>query len=424
MGRLFGKRLREERISRGLTQEELGGPQCSHSYISLLERGVREPSFEVLGGIAQRLGLAPGELEQWVLQPTVQDQEYSLAALHAWCAWDAKDYDSAAHHALVAAQFARESKKDGTVCEMNLLRAECLARLGREQQGQNLVDMLLSDYLTSGNAGLRSEALQLSARMALARQQLREAELHAQEAVVQGSVLSEDSMVRLTSIRLSIQALMAEGHKEAAWRQCQTLEGAIPDGVPSHLKGRLAWSIGDVAFARGQTAVGVAQHESAATLLVPQVDLREWLAFNLGSARARLEAGVADAATLSCLTRARGAVDILGPEEEARAELAFLDALWLHAQGRDTEALDSLAPFEERRLRVTRVVAEAAFLRGRIMLRLGSPDQALVHLASAQEGFFRLRNLKGAQGVADVILEISQKRYQGAGRAMAHSAAS
>ncbi|MGO4455181.1 helix-turn-helix domain-containing protein [Arthrobacter sp. RAF14] len=425
MGRIFGDRLRAERLSRGLTQEQLGGPECSHSYISLLERGVREPSSEILGGLAQRLGLPPGELEQWALQPTLQDQEYSLAALHAWCAWDSRDYESAASHALVAAQFARESRKDATVCEMNLLRAECLVRLGRHEQGRNLVNMLLANTLASGNAGLRSEALQLSVRMALAERSFRAAVVQSQESVIQSAVLEGDSTVRLAALHLVIRALLSEGHKEAAWRHCALAgDDAVPVRAPSHLRGRLAWAVGDVAFARGQADVGIDRHERAATLLRPQVDLREWAAFNLSSARARLEAGVADEATLACLDRAEAAHLILGLGGEIPRELAFLKALWLHGRGRNDEALEGLVSFEERSQRMDRLSSEAAFLGGRILLRLGSPDQALARLALAQEGFFRLRNLRGAQGVADLILEISRTKYEDPGPALAHSAAS
>ncbi|QTF73078.1 helix-turn-helix domain-containing protein [Arthrobacter woluwensis] len=424
MSRTFGKRLRAERISRGLTQEQLGGAECSHSYISLLERGDREPSAEILSGLARKLGMLPGDLEQWALQPTVQDQEYSLSALHAWCARDIGDFDAAAHHALVAAQFARESRKEAAVCEMNLLRVECLARLGRYEQGRNLVDMLLSDGLISGNAGLRSEALQLSARMALAEQCFHDAAGQAQESVEQSAGMADDSMVRLAAQHLSIRALLREGHKEAAWRRCALLEDAVPDHVPSHLRGRLAWVVGDVAFARGDVGIGVERHEQAVGLLLPQVDLQEWITFNMDSARARLEAGVADQATRSCLDRAGAALTIMSLGDEAVREFAFLDALWLHSSGCHTQAADRLTCFEERPLRMSRLWAEASFLRGRILLTVGEAERALVDLALAQEGFFRLRNLRGAQAVADLILDITRTRYEDAGQSFAHSAAS
>ncbi|MFK0073441.1 helix-turn-helix domain-containing protein [Arthrobacter woluwensis] len=424
MSRTFGMRLRAERVSRGLTQGQLGGAECSHSYISLLERGDREPSAEILGSLARRLGLQPGELEQWALQTTVQDQEYSLAALHAWCAWDVRDYEAAAHHALVAAQFARESGKDATVCEMNLLRAECLARLGRHEQGRNLVDMLLKDALTSGSAGLRSEALQLSARMAMAENCFHDAVGLSHESVGQSADMADDSMIRLAAHHLSIRSLLCEGHKEAAWRRCELLEEAVPDHVPTHLRGRLAWAVGDVAFARGRAETGIQRHEEAVTLLLPQVDLREWIAFNMESARARLEAGVADPATRACLDRAGAAQEIMSLGEEIGREFAFLDALWLHTRGCHAEALDRLGQFDDRPHRMSKLWAEASFLRGRILLAAGDADRALVELALAQEGFLRLRNLRGAHAVADLMLQSTRARFESAGRSLIHRAAS
>ncbi|SEB48793.1 helix-turn-helix domain-containing protein [Arthrobacter woluwensis] len=424
MGRIFGQRLRAQRISKGLTQEELGGSECSHSYISLLERGAREPSSDIVLGLARRLGMAAEDLEQWMIQPTVQDQEYSLAALHAWCAWDARDYEMAAHHALVAAQFARESHRDATVCEMNLLRAECLARLGRYEQGRNLVEMLLADGLVASNVGLRSEVLQLSARMALAQEEFHEAVAHAQEGASGSAALPDDSMVRHAACHLHIRALLSEGHKEAAWRGCEVASRSHSAGVPSHERGRLAWVMGDVAFARGCPERGIEHHEQAARLLLPQVDLEEWVAFNISSARARLEAGIADEATRVCLDRAVAAQEVLGLGQENDREFAFLDGLWMYTRRCYDQALEALAVFTQHPRRMSRLSTEALFLRGRIQLSLALPQQALTDLALAQEGYFRQRDLRGAQTVADLILEISRTRYEDAPPVLAHSAAS
>ena len=59
----FGKRLRVLRVERSLTQEqfaELTG--ISVDFLSLIERGVRSPSFESIELIAKRLGLNAKDL--------------------------------------------------------------------------------------------------------------------------------------------------------------------------------------------------------------------------------------------------------------------------------------------------------------------------------------------------------------------------
>lgn len=66
MGRihqLFGKRIRQLRRSRDLTQEELADlVSVSAEFISNLERGVNAPSFGTLEKLAEALDVALFEL--------------------------------------------------------------------------------------------------------------------------------------------------------------------------------------------------------------------------------------------------------------------------------------------------------------------------------------------------------------------------
>ena len=69
--RLLGKRIREYREERNLTQEELGfAIKTSASYVSRIERAVKKPSLEKLVDIAEILGI------------TVNDLIYSPATQH------------------------------------------------------------------------------------------------------------------------------------------------------------------------------------------------------------------------------------------------------------------------------------------------------------------------------------------------------
>lgn len=58
----LGRRIRELRKGRGLSQAELIEPSGSASYLSLIESGARRPSPEILGHLASRLGVDPEEL--------------------------------------------------------------------------------------------------------------------------------------------------------------------------------------------------------------------------------------------------------------------------------------------------------------------------------------------------------------------------
>lgn len=59
----FGKRIRQLRQERGWSQEEYG-ERCSldRTYISGIERGVRNPSLEVLESLAKGFEISLSEL--------------------------------------------------------------------------------------------------------------------------------------------------------------------------------------------------------------------------------------------------------------------------------------------------------------------------------------------------------------------------
>ena len=59
----FGEVLRELREKKGLTQEELAADSnLDRTYISLLERGLRQPTLSTLFGLATALEVSPSYL--------------------------------------------------------------------------------------------------------------------------------------------------------------------------------------------------------------------------------------------------------------------------------------------------------------------------------------------------------------------------
>ena len=59
----FGKRIRELRIEQNMTQVLLAAKVgVDRSYLGFLERGERNPSFDIILKIAKALGLKPDEL--------------------------------------------------------------------------------------------------------------------------------------------------------------------------------------------------------------------------------------------------------------------------------------------------------------------------------------------------------------------------
>lgn len=65
--RKFGKRLRELREAEGWSQEEFADRAGLHrTYVSAVERGVRNPTLSVLARIAKALGITLSDLVQTV----------------------------------------------------------------------------------------------------------------------------------------------------------------------------------------------------------------------------------------------------------------------------------------------------------------------------------------------------------------------
>ncbi len=61
--RRLGERIREHRHSKGLTQESLAQSlDLSVAYVSLIERGGRNPPYTTVLAIARALGVGPGKI--------------------------------------------------------------------------------------------------------------------------------------------------------------------------------------------------------------------------------------------------------------------------------------------------------------------------------------------------------------------------
>src|SRR5712691_2494750 len=65
-GLRLGERLRQLRVSAGLTQSDLAGDRFSKEYVSQIERGKTRPTRESIDWLASRLGVDPGFLANGV----------------------------------------------------------------------------------------------------------------------------------------------------------------------------------------------------------------------------------------------------------------------------------------------------------------------------------------------------------------------
>jgi transcriptional regulator with XRE-family HTH domain len=60
---ILGRNVRQARLQKGVSQEELAfQADMKRSYLSDLERGVRNPSIKAIGRLASALGVEPSSL--------------------------------------------------------------------------------------------------------------------------------------------------------------------------------------------------------------------------------------------------------------------------------------------------------------------------------------------------------------------------
>ncbi|MHA7181564.1 helix-turn-helix domain-containing protein [Arthrobacter sp. MDB2-24] len=310
----FGDMLRQARIAKGLTQEELGAGVYSTHYISLLERGQRQPTPEMVRHFAARLGMDAQTLNWWVEPPGAEDPPALATAMFAAnYARDMHDDALAASEAEYAASIAFEQRNAAAWWDMSLLQAQSLIALRRLEDAESVLLRMENSSLLIATPELRSVVQGRLSTIARSRGRLLEALDLARQSVESVTHLAEPSPARLQAAFILIAALSVKGDLEEAWEVAQTLsicEGA--PSVPSLLVARGAWAVGNVAFRRGEVDVGREQHALAARLLLPQTDLTAWAEFHKASATFKLHAGIVDDSVRESLRKAEQGLDLIG----------------------------------------------------------------------------------------------------------------
>ena len=383
MGERFGENLRAERLERGLTERELGEDPYSPSFISLLEAGRREPTSEVIAGLARRLGLASKAAEPWSQPNGANDGEYVLASLQACQAWDLHDFARAAGHAATAAQFALGGRDENAWWNMTYMQAECLMKQGQLTECQSIAENLLEHRVIAESDVLAIRAHRLLAAVCLKLGQLGTTVEHAREVIRLGAQMPPGSIVYIGAVRALIGALAESGRLNEAWEYCRVL-GTHVDESMGQISGEVEWVIGNVAFMRADYEEGLKHHERAAKLLSSANDMELWARFNKATASVRLSGGIIEPETLAAIERADLALSIARGSRPERLEVAFLRARWLYLNDEIPAAIERLKEIHaEKDVLGRHTAGEVALLYGRALKALGRNDEALELLKDA-----------------------------------------
>jgi tetratricopeptide (TPR) repeat protein len=311
---------------------------------------------------------------------------YVLAELRARESWKNRDYGTAHDQAREAARLALESGDESTWWNMTYLQAECLRDAGESRGFLEVASTLAEHPLSHNLPGLqaRSTAILGAALRGVGR--LAEAAVAASSArdlVAEGG---ENVKVQVEAQRVLIASLAESRRLDEAWQECLELEMLLTDEVDEDTAGKAYWVIGNVAFLCDKIEEGGDYHDMAAERLSPSKDVNLWARFNKASALMRLEAQIADAATLRCIERAELATHVVGGTEEDRLELTSVRGHWSFLTGDTKAAIELLGAVCAQSDRLPpQTAADASFLLAKALIAQGNTQEALhfLHKAAA-----------------------------------------
>ena len=288
----MGERLRQLRVSAGMTQSDLAGDRFSKEYVSQIERGKTRPTAETIEWLAARLGVDAGFLANGVSADARGRVETILARAEA--VTESDGYDEAAelyadvHTAVLATGLpeleARALAGHGRVLMYQGKPREALELLVRARElseGPGFSDVerativfrtgvarfMLSSIATA--VGLLSHALELAERSGMPCDQLRSQILHyrsrcyqrqrdfeaAREDVERALELAEGLSDRRTMGHLYFQAsLLAErgGHWVLARNYAERAKAQYEEVSDRANIGRLQNNLGGLNFLLGK----------------------------------------------------------------------------------------------------------------------------------------------------------------------------
>ena len=161
----LGARLRQLRVSAGLTQSELAGDRCSKEYLSQIERGKTRPTGEMLAWLADRLGIDASFLETG--QSSAEYAESEAAITRAEAAVEGQRFEEA-REALAGLRFS----PDAPELEFRALLAESWTRSYYGEQRQALASLARARDLSELDLFTDVERADVLYRMGVVRYQL------------------------------------------------------------------------------------------------------------------------------------------------------------------------------------------------------------------------------------------------------------
>ena len=429
----FGRRLRDVRRARGLSQRDVAAGAVNPSYISLLETGARVPTLDVVVHLARALGVPLNDLvdgADMAEPPTGQvnavDSVNAVNSVNAVDRVNATDRVNTAgsvpdqSSSLIRDLLARSSL---SFYEFDAARhsfAEAYAAAQQEgnlpaavQYGFELQDVLRAlgeyearyDLLTEitglvDKAGMPAEVM-IKARIDLAssaretgrlNQALELGELAVRQ-LVDSDLANSVEHVRLLGVLIAIRC--DSGELTGLRSLLRTMLELAQRLDSSALLGRAHW-VAFMAYSMLGDEEDAAHHHVLRAhdmLATPNTSMQDWIRFCRAAAAAMLRVG-ADAAEVDrYLGPARACVELVDTPTE-RSSLTLLEAQYQLRFGDPKVALELVKTAEDNLHGADGAAARAT--AGRALARLGRAEEAINELRTAATRYEELAAYRNA----------------------------
>ncbi|MEK2476786.1 helix-turn-helix domain-containing protein [Streptomyces noursei] len=334
----FGKRVREIRRARGMSQSDIAGEGISPSYVSLVESGRRTPSRKAVLAIADRLGMTPEELS--APQPDEQRRLHRLdlvgRLIAARSCQLSGDWESALSHLRDVVQEATTLGAEEVLWEARWELAATLGRLGDATAREDTLNALLADPLTKTSPLLHARVATETAHLLRTSGRLQESARLCEEALRCTDAL-DPGMPERVQAQVSLASVWLEGGDwERAGSLCDRLLRSAADLPAGGPRATVLWVVAAHRYVTERPGEAVDLLDRAVALS-PGADAQRvrmlWAAALLNQAAGRPEAAA------SLLERTRQAVEVIGtPADTPR--LAALETLVALGRGQTAQASD------------------------------------------------------------------------------------
>ncbi|MFD3696550.1 helix-turn-helix domain-containing protein [Streptomyces sp. NPDC058646] len=363
----FGRRLKQLRTERHLSQAALAGEGMSPGYLSRLESGARPPTAQMVAYLAQRLDIT---VEKLAGEPGGDVSSLARALVSATSAGSDAAVEALAEHG------ALDPGEDPFLRAQALwLLADVSGRTGSRQEEQNYLERLVSLSDDLGLDDLRSRArsrLGRSLRATGAMRRAREIATGALE-IARGTPLDAPEIAGALITMISIEA--EDGQLTTALSYADELRGLVPNDRLD-LRAEALWASATVRVRLGDYATAERHLEETLQLLATHHDANLWLRARLATASLYLQLSPPKTEMAHRrLVEVSHAVEITG-SPLYRQEMQLLLAYLAYHEGRLSDARAAYEALHDSTLLLTyRDKARLAALDGLLLISEGKTTE-------------------------------------------------